>query len=122
MATLFNDYLKVLPAIEIIFLMLRIVLLFFGKKNAEVLVKLKDEKLKIFIDSRTMMVKLFKLLLWLSPLYLVFFPIGIYIFMPEINAIMVFTVLFLMELLLLVEFLYSRWLLRYLKAHRPNPA
>lgn len=122
MTTLFNDFWIAWLVGGGLILIVRIVQLFSVEKYAEALLKVTSEQLKRIIRLRTFVLKITKLILWLSPFYLVVVPIGIHLFLPEINAILIFATMVLVVLMILVEFIYTRRLLRYLEAHRPNPA
>ncbi len=89
-------------------------------KYAGILLKGTDEQLKKLIDAHTQLLRAFKRILRLSPVVLVFLPVAIYIFIPEINAFAVFTAALFLELACLEEFLYNRWLIKYLINARRN--
>jgi hypothetical protein len=116
--SLFNNGSKILFVCVIVFLIFRIILLFFGKKYAQTLLRLKEDRLKIVVNSRTQLATLFKLTLWWLPVLLILLFIVNYLVVPEIHGSFMVGTIFVLELLVFVEFLYTRWLLRYLAEHK----
>jgi hypothetical protein len=113
-----NLFWKVLLVCEIVLLIYSTILIFFRKKHAEALLKEKEAMLKRIINYRTLRLKVYKLTLWWLPVLLILLFIVNYFVVPEIQILFMVGAIFVLELLVFVEFLYTRWLLRYLAEHK----
>ena len=118
MTFFFNDFWKYLSVFAIISLILRIVAFSSLEKYVNSLLTRSDEQLKRIMGGYARILKVAKYMLWQSPIYLVIIPMVVYLFIPKMNALIVFIAMVVLELLTLSEFLYTRRLLRYLGTHR----
>jgi len=114
----FNSYLKVWSICSIIILIFRIIPIISKEKYANVLMKAPEEQFNRILRLRTLLLKLLKLFLWLSPLYLIFITLAVHLYVPGVDLIILIGAVIVLELMILVEFLYTRWLLSYFKNHR----
>jgi hypothetical protein len=116
-----NNYLKILSIFEIVALIPTIILIFFREKYAQDFLRLKDDRLNRIVKWRTQKLKIYRIILWLVPIDLILLSMAFYFFIPGINIVFLVIIMFLLELYLMIEFLFTKWLLRYLADHKTLP-
>jgi hypothetical protein len=88
-------------------------LLFFRRKYAEQLSSLPEQRVQAVLGSSRKMVKVIRILFWLSPIYLVLVPLVICYTFGGKWFVLALTIMALMYLLVLPEYTFRKRLLRY---------
>jgi hypothetical protein len=109
------------PRFATIFIIIWLILLcailveicFYRHKLIDTYLRLSDDRLNRIIRGNEKVVKIYRLMLWLSPVYLVFVPLAIYYVLPEWTVYYTIIV-FLLFVTALVEYFYVRWILEQL--------
>ena len=86
----------------------------YRHKLIEQYLRLSDDRCSKIIQNNEKIIKLLRLMLWLSPVYLVFVPLAIYYFTPEWTTYCTILI-FLWVVSVLIEYLYTGWILEQLK-------
>jgi hypothetical protein len=101
--------------IEIIVLIASLIsMILFRHKRIETYLHLSDDRLAKIIRADEKLVTYFKLMLWLSPVYLVILPLAIYYVLPEWTVYYTIIVI-LIFVTALVEYFYVKWILEQLR-------
>jgi hypothetical protein len=98
-----------------------VVIVFFRHKLIDGLLRLGDDRQARIIQNDEKLIKLYRLMLWFSPVYLIFVPLAIYYTLPEWTIYHIIIVLLVFASTLL-EYVYTRWILTQLKPHPPPAA
>jgi hypothetical protein len=111
----FPKFAGIFIAFEIIVLIASLVSMFlFGHKRIDRYLQMSDDRLAKVIRAAEKLCKLYRLMLWFSPIYLVFVPLAIYYFLPEWTVYYV-----IIDLLLFVAvaevYFYEKWILKQIK-------
>ena len=110
------------PKFATIFIVIWLILLyailveiyFYRHKLIDNYLRLSDDRLARIIWANEKMIKIYKLMLWLSPAYLIFVPLAIYYVLPEWTVYYTIIVI-LLFVTALVEYFYVKWILEQLR-------
>lgn len=80
---------------------------FFVRKIAVSILRLSDEKKSRLFQADSSLMVIYKILLWLTPLYLFIIPLIAYFYIPE-SFVYLTILLILMFIVVLGEFLYRK--------------
>jgi len=115
MEEFFPKIATIIIIIEIIVLIASLVsMILFRPKRIDIYLHLSDDRLAKIIRADEKLFRYFKLMLWLSPAYLVFVPLAIYYILPEWTVYCIILD-FLMFLSVLVAYRYVKWILGQLR-------
>jgi len=124
MNSIISAYFLCLSIGMVLVLLFAIFRFIYREKYAEGFLKLPDKSRERFVKSDRLLVKLFKIFLWLSPFYLVFVPFALFLYLRQFFLATLITVL-LLFIVVLQEYLFRNWLIKYVEirtASRPNLA
>ena len=118
MSTFFAQLL-LCPSIGFTFILLAgAVRYIFRKKYAESMANLPVSNKSRIIKTDKRLVGIFKIFLWLSPLYLIILPLVCFLFVKEVFLPISITV-YLLIATILQEYLFRKWLVNQLETQEP---
>ena len=91
----------------------------FKGKYAESFSKMPDATRERLLSTDIVLIKIFSILLWFSPFYLIFFPIVLFAYFKDF-ALVGTICMVLFFIMLLQEYLFRKWLGNYLKTYFQN--
>ncbi len=114
------------PKFATIFIVIWLILLcailveicYFRQKLIDTYLRLSDDRLDRIIRGNEKMIRLYKMMLWLSPATLIFVPLAIYYYAVPEWAVYYAIMDFLLFLTVLVEYFYAKWILGQLNSAR----
>jgi len=92
---------------------------FFRYKLIDSYLRLSDDRLTRIIRGNEKMIRLWKMMLWLSPAYMIFVPLAIYYYAIPEWTVYYSIICILMFVTVLVEYFYSKWILEQLRLQTP---
>jgi small-conductance mechanosensitive channel len=114
MNSIISAYFLCLSIGMVLVLLFAIFRFIYREKYAESFLKLPDESRERLIKSDRLLVKVFKIFLWLSPFYLVFVPFALFLYLRQFFLATLITVL-LLFIVVLQEYLFRNWLIKYVE-------
>ena len=109
-----STYLSCLSVGCILILLFAIFRYMLREKYAEGLSKIRGANRERLLKSDRTLINLFRILVWLSPFYLIFIPLTVFFYDKESFLITTISMIFF-DTMILQEYLFRKWLINYME-------
>jgi hypothetical protein len=109
-----STYLSCLSIGCILILLFAVFRFIFREKYAEGLSRLRGARRERLLKTDRTLIDYFRILLWLSPVYLIVLPIALFFYEREVFPIATISMVLFVGMIL-QEYLFRKWLIKYME-------
>ncbi len=120
MASLLNELLRTLTIGLAVILAIRLLFMLWRVEYAESMLSRGGEQRERLMGLQRRIGRCMKPLLLGSPVDVILVPLAVYLFIPQIDAVVVFIMMAEVALLAGADFLDRRWLIHYVTTHEES--